>query len=322
MIAITPRSYFNGAYFKRFRKWFFDRMAARHIHVFESRTEAFKNDGVLQENVILHAEKGGRPRDIILTNSTGRDLGKVKPSSGRYDTIIDNSNGDHVVRVTTNRFEHEIVAAMDALPCRFRSLGFEISTGPVVTFRSTEFLRHARSEDTAPLLWMHNVRPFITRFPPKNGKPTHIEVSKLSKKLLVPAKTYVLLKRFTAKEEKRRLVAGIMTAADSYSEWVGLENHLNYVYRKGTDLAEAEAYGLAAFFNSALVDRYFRAISGNTQVNATEIRGMPVPDGHTLTHIGEQVIKLGANNRAAIEDLVGRSLGLSENLRDHLIKVA
>src|SRR5438309_6533633 len=118
---------------------------------------------------------------------------------------------------------------------------------------------------------MHNVRPFMTRFPPRNGKPTHILVSDDSQKLLLPAKRYVLLKRFTAKEERRRLVAGIMEAKDSYSPFVGLENHLNYVCRLDGDLSREEAFGLAAFFNSAVVDRYFRAISGSTQVNAAEI---------------------------------------------------
>lgn len=322
MVAITPRSYFNGLYFKRFRRWFFDCMVARQIHVFESRTEAFKDDAVLQENVILHAKKGGKPNDVILSNSVGRNLTEVKRGTATYEKVIDNSDGDHVVRVTTSPFEDEIVAAMDALPSRFRSLGFEISTGRVVTFRSTELLRYERSNDTAPLLWMHNVRPFITQFPPMNGKPTHIEVSVQSKKLLVPAKTYILLKRFTSKEEKRRLVAGIVTPADSYSEWLGLENHLNYVYRKGSELTEAEAYGLAAFFNSALVDRYFRAISGNTQVNATEIRGMPVPDEQTLGEIGERVKKLEMRDHAAIEEVVDHELHLPQHLIDQLIEAA
>jgi adenine-specific DNA-methyltransferase len=188
----------------------------------------------------------------------------------------------------------------------------------VVSFRSTEFLRDKRSHDTAPLLWLHNVRPFVTQFPTKNRKPTHIVVSDASKKLLVPAKTYVLLKRFTAKEEKRRLVAGIMTAHDSYSDWVGLENHLNYVYRKTSDLSEAEAYGLAAFFNSAFVDRYFRAISGNTQVNATEIRGMPVPNVRTLTQIGEQVKESQSRDQQNVEQIVCRALRLPRPLIDQL----
>ena len=320
MVAITPRSYFNGPYFKRFRKWFFDRLTVRQIHVFESRTEAFRDDAVLQENVILRAEKGGVSNVVLMTTSIGRELVNIERSSASYEEIVDSSDGDHLVRVTTNRFEHEIVEAMDRLPNRFRNLGFEVSTGPVVTFRSLEFLRDERSNDTAPLLWMHNVRPFVTQFPPKNGKPTHITVNEASKRLLVPAKTYVLLKRFTAKEEKRRLVAGIMHADDSYSEWVGLENHLNYVYRRGAELSRMEALGLAAFFNSAFADRYFRTISGNTQVNATEIRGMPVPDERTLVQIGEQIEQFESRDHSIVQRVVGRALLLPRQMIDTLIE--
>src|SRR5439155_3793012 len=128
------------------------------------------------------------------------------------------------------------------------------------------------SDKTQPHLRMHNVRPFMTRFPPKNGKPMHILISDDSKRLRLPAKRYVLLKRFTAKEEHRRLVAGIVETKDSYSPFVGLENHLNYVYRPGGELSTSEALGLAAFFNLAFIDRFFRVISGQMQVNADEIR--------------------------------------------------
>lgn len=320
MVAITPRSYFNGVYFKAFRRWFFDRMAIRQIHVFESRTEAFNE--VLQETVILRAEKAGRPKDINLTTSFGRDLHDVTRSCVHYDNVVDNSSGDRIVRVTTNNFEAEIVAALDFLPHRFRDLGFEVSTGPVVTFRSTEYLRHARAKDTAPLLWMHNVRPFVTRFTPKGSKPTHIAVGEGSKRLLLPSKRYVLLKRFTAKEEKRRLVAGIMERSDSYSEWVGLENHLNYVYRRSGEISRAEAVGLAAFFNSVLVDRYFRAISGNTQVNASELRAMPLPGGRVLAQIGEQVERNKELDLRSVERVVGRAVRLPDHLLEQLCEAA
>jgi adenine-specific DNA-methyltransferase len=318
MVAITPRSYFNGPYFKRFRKWFFDRMMARQIHVFKSRTDAFREDEVLQENVILLAEKGGSTKDVLLTSSLGRDFHPVARCSVPYNQAIDDSNGDHIIRVTTNNFEREIVETLENLPDRFRSLGLEISTGPVVTFRSTAFLRKERSNDTAPLLWMHNVRPFLIRFPPKNGKPAHIAVSADSMRLLVPARRYILLKRFTTKEEKRRLVAGIMETADSYSPWVGMENHLNYVYRPKSELTQAEAFGLAAYFNSALVDRYFRAISGNTQVNATEIRVMPVPDGPTLARVGGEVQHANERGHRAVERIVGQAMCLPPHLIEQL----
>jgi adenine-specific DNA-methyltransferase len=322
MVAITPRSYFNGPYFKKFRKWFFDRMTARHIHLFESRSEAFTEDDVLQENVILLAERGGSRTDVALTTSVGRDFAGVERRSVRYGTVIDHSSGDHVVRVPASTLEHQIVAAVDALPRRFRNLSFEISTGPVVTFRSTKYLRRERSGDTAPLLWMHNVRPFVTQFPARNGKPSHIAVVDGSLRLLVPARRYVLLKRFTAKEEKRRLVAGVMEPADSYSPWVGLENHLNYVYRKGSELARVEAVGLAAYFNSALVDRYFRAMSGSTQVNAAEIRNLPVPDEHLLVRIGEQIEKVNDRSPRTVERIVGSTLRLSGPFVDRLCETA
>ena len=231
-----------------------------------------------------------------------------------YHVVIDQRNGDHVVRVTTSTLDQEIIEVIDRLPQRFCDLDFKISTGPVVTFRSTQFLKNVRSANTAPLLWMHNVRPFITRFPEKNGKPTHIEVTDSSKRLLLPARRYVLLKRFTAKEEKRRLVAGIVEPEDSYSEWVGLENHLNYIYRSNSELTSAEAFGLAAWFNSSLVDRYFRVISGSTQVNATEIRTLPVPDQSTLVEIGSQVEQLADQQGRNAERIVEDALKLPKSL--------
>jgi adenine-specific DNA-methyltransferase len=52
LVAITPRSFCNGPYFRPFRFELLRRMSLRRIHVFDSRSVAFRNDDVLQENVI------------------------------------------------------------------------------------------------------------------------------------------------------------------------------------------------------------------------------------------------------------------------------
>jgi adenine-specific DNA-methyltransferase len=158
------------------------------------------------------------------------------------------------------------------------------------------------------------VRPFTTIFPSKQGKPGHILASPESASLLTPAGRYVLLKRFTAKEERRRLVAGIFEASDSYSEQVGLENHLNYLYKPAGELTPNEALGLAAYFNSRLIDQYFRAISGNTQVNAAEIRAMPMPPVESIREIG--VCLAAKNNRDpdTVDQVVGELIGLPSDL--------
>jgi hypothetical protein len=133
-------------------------------------------------------------------------------------------------------------------------------------------------------------------------------------RLLLPAKRYVLLKRFTAKEERRRLVAGIVEAKDSYSPYLGLENHLNYVSRPSGELSKDEALGLATLFNSVLVDRYFRVISGNTQVNAAEIRAMPVPCVEAIREIGQAVERSPDRTCLTIEKTVGEVLSLPKTL--------
>ncbi len=58
LVAIVPRSFCNGLYFKPFREQFFAFMCLRRIHIFETRHHAFRSDNVLQENIILHAIKG------------------------------------------------------------------------------------------------------------------------------------------------------------------------------------------------------------------------------------------------------------------------
>jgi adenine-specific DNA-methyltransferase len=312
LIAITPRSYFNGLYFRRFRQWFFDRMSVKRIHTFHSRKEAFRGDEVLQENVILHAIKSGPLENVMISSSQGADLEDRIETNVPYEQVIDGGDRSRVVRLITDKAEQKIVEAVDRLTDRLSTLGLAVSTGPVVSFRATRFLRDEPSPSTAPLLWMHNVRPFKTQFPPKKRKSAHILVCEESLKLLVPAKNYVLLKRFTSKEEQRRLVAGVFRPRDCYSTWLGLENHLNYVYQVTGELSRELAYGVAAYFNSGIVDRYFRSISGNTQVNAVELRSLPMLPRFDLEALGKMVLEDLGSCTDRIEPFIFRRLGLSE----------
>lgn len=82
MVAITPRSFCNGPYFKSFRRRLLRETSLGRIHVFQSRTSAFKNDNVLQENVILHAVKNTRQSPSI----------RVSQSSGSADDTVHSRN--------------------------------------------------------------------------------------------------------------------------------------------------------------------------------------------------------------------------------------
>jgi adenine-specific DNA-methyltransferase len=109
--------------------------------------------------------------------------------------------------------------------------------------------------------------------------------------LLVPNGVYVLVKRFTAKEERRRVVATVFRPEGNLAGFssVGFENHLNYFHRKGLPLEGALAEGLALYLNSTVVDSYFRQFSGHTQVNATDLRSLRYPSREQLCRLAASV---------------------------------
>ena len=112
-----------------------------------------------------------------------------------------------------------------------------------------------------------------------------------TKKLLIKNSNYVFLRRFSAKEEDQRLVAAPYLASAISANIIGLENHLNYIYRPHGKLSIEEVFGLAALYNCRLFDIYFRTFSGNTQVSATEIKDMPLPELHVVEKIGSLILK-------------------------------
>jgi adenine-specific DNA-methyltransferase len=323
MVAITPRSFCNGLYFRGFRQWFFERMTLDQIHLFESRTDTFRD--VLQESVVTRCHRLGRPsKRITISTSYGRDLAhSTRTRTLPTADIVDSSTGDWIVRVPASDEDCAILEAVESWPDRFSDVGLCVSTGPVVTFRAREFLLHGLHGTAAPLLSTFNVKPFKTVWPtPHKKHPDAFKVCPASMKLLLPSQNYVLLRRFSAKEEKRRLTASCLIGASQAGPYVALENHLNYVYHAMRPLSLDETYGLAALFNSALLDRYFRTISGNTQVNATELRTMPFPALKIVAAIGRKVQALPSLESKAIESIVLDSVGINGSLGRHLMDAA
>ena len=296
LIFITPRSYMSGPYFRRFRERFLDMMRPVQVHVFESRRDVFKQDGVLQEIVILKArreenwQEGPRKHTVQISSSNGAydvDLRRIWKSN--TDLVVGRSTADSSIRLPISEKEEAIIRLIQSWPNSVRSNGLKVSTGPIVPFRKTELLRaHGDpSGATAPLLWMHHVRPMRVEWPKGSmGKPQFISLEPAARSVLVPDSNYVVMRRFTAKEETRRVVAAPLIAGELGSSWIGLENHLNYIHRLEGELSPLEARGLSLLLNSSLVDRYIRTGNGNTQVSAAEIEALPLPHWDVILELG------------------------------------
>jgi adenine-specific DNA-methyltransferase len=305
---IIPRSFSSGYYFKRFRRRLHAVARLDHVHVFESRTDAFRDDGVLQENIIVMYRKTELPNaSVTISSSLGEsDLEERAISIVPRSRVIAEAR-DSSVCLPSNRHDLRVMDLVDGWTGTLASLGLEVSTGPVVPFRAEEFLRETASASTVPLLWLQHVLPGTVIWPLAGGfrKPEHIERS-AGPKLLVANRTYVLIRRFSAKEDAHRLVAGPYIAGHLPGDVLGLENHVNFIHRPGSELSPSEAIGLAALLNSELIDSYFRISSGNTQVSATELRALPLPPVHILDALAARVVG-GQPADAAVNGVIGEA---------------
>jgi len=310
IVAITPRSFCNGRYFRPFRKAFFKEMSLRKIHVFNSRSVAFADDDVLQENIIFHATKTKPNPDFIeVTNHSGSALDEFSETRRvPYSEVIEINDTEQFIHIITNFLEDALRVQMDKLPCTLNELGLEVSTGPVVDFRLKAALRSDLDEKSIPLIYPESMKAGTILFPPQNPrKAIAIEQNPETEKWLIQRGWYVLTKRFSAKEEKRRVVAAVCSPMDE--PFLGIENHLNYFHAKGEGMNPDLARGLAAFLNSTLFDQYFRQFSGHTQINATDLRRIKYPFKNDLMVLGSQ-IKESISNREQLDNLVHITLSI------------
>lgn len=282
-------------------------------------------DDVLQENIIVRYRKlsppslgEGKPApngvDIEVSSSgSPSSLANLRTMLVSRELMFPNASPDGQILLPSSRNPVETVRKVCSWKASLRSLGLRISTGPVVPFRTTAMVDRPNGEAVVPLLWMQHVQAGLVQWPLGNGmrKPEYILAS-AGPKLLVPNSTYVLLRRFSAKEEVRRLTAGVLREGQLPGEQVGLENHLNFIHRPGGRLDLDEAVGLVVLLSSSLVDDYFRVANGNTQVNATDIEAMPLPDARVIRQLGKAVGDRGEGSlscRSEVDKLLFELLG-------------
>jgi adenine-specific DNA-methyltransferase len=282
--AITPRSFMNGPYFLDFRKDLLANFCIEHIHLFDSRSSLFSDTGVLQENVIFSGTKSKQIQSVQI--STSKDhLDSISAEEFDFTKIVLPSDTNKFLRIPSSDDVSKIIAIMESLPSDLIDLGFTVSTGRVVDFRVKESLSDKSVNGYVPLIYPGNFQNGQISWPRDIRKPQSIDVNLSS--LLLPNEIYVLIKRFSSKEERRRIVASVWEPGNSESKFVGFENHLNVIHAVNRGLPRELAIGLLYWLNSSLVDKYFRVFSGHTQVNATDIRSMKFPSRDILIKIGE-----------------------------------
>lgn len=290
MVCIIPRSWTSGAYFTAFRAYFLKHGKPLRIHLFVSRDKVFSKEQVLQETMIIKMVKTASQPDRVLISSSqsNGDFSNISALEVPWSSVT--GGPQHYVFLPTSRQEVEVLSAINTYSNNLPDDGLRMRTGIVVDFRQRRELRKSAGAHTLPLFYSRHI---------KNGRVNHNPggkndewISDAKQGLLQKNHNYVFCKRFTAKEERRRLQCGIFLSKEfpNYA-YIATQNKINYVDRTdGQEMPADTAYGVYALLNSTLYDRYYRILNGSTQVNSTEVNSIPVPPLQIIDRIGQSLM--------------------------------
>ena len=282
LVYIVPRSWTSGAYFKQFREFLFRHSVITDIHLFESRDKVFEGESVLQETVIIKIKKTRKtPEKIKITTSSDSNFEDLRNFLAPYNTVI---SSNKLVYLITSPDDAAILERVNRLSSTLSESHLKMKTGLIVDFRNTEVLRDKMETGAFPLLYSQHIKDGRVVWPiGKEG-----EVIKTDRKsYLLPNGNFLMVKRFTSKEEKRRLQCGIFLQKHYEKfEYISTQNKINFIECDSPCLT----YGLYVILNSTLYDNYYRILNGSTQVNSTEINLMPMPERHVIEEMGRELM--------------------------------
>jgi len=308
LVYIVPRSFSSGLYFSAFRRWFLSEMRITNLHLFSSREAVGgEQDPVLQETVILRAIKtqAKQPAIEITESADAYCSSRTSRYTVDYRVCVGNDKNAFLY-FPTNAQDIRVLAFVNGWTASLPKLGFRVKTGQLVDFREREWMCPNPSSDTVPLLWAFNFNGARIQFPVRvPGKPQYLKDDSATKRLQMNRGNYVLLKRFTSKEEKRRLQCALLFDNDfSDCRSLSAENHVNYITKITGAMQREEMYGLFVLLNSSYLDKYFRILNGSTQVNATEMNAIPFPPLQSIKEMGWRAMHCEDLNESVCDAII------------------
>lgn len=298
-VAIIPRSWMNGDYFKDFRKWMLNECSLDVLAVYGSRQEHFKDMNILQEIMLVKVSRRRQAEKVTVY----AEASPVEPLEGQpHESVALKAllmGRDRIVRVRQQ----------DSRLSGFKTMadqGLWVSTGKLVWFRNRDVLSDAEEPGGHPLYWSDNQNGMMTVHPVECDREQWVTEKADTRSIVLPAGSYCLVNRFSAKEQQRRIYASYL---HSGVEFVA-DNKLNYVHqgtsRHTVPLNDKVARGVTLWLSSSIVDEWYRQVSGSTQVNATDLRQLPCPSKSQLAALADRLPVDNDVSQSRIDEMIGR----------------
>jgi adenine-specific DNA-methyltransferase len=304
LVFINPRSFVGGLYFRNLRRYLTQHLDILGFDTFDKRTGLFS--GVLQDVVILSGRRSrAQSQTVRLREFAGwPDQPPARELDAPVESVLLPETFDRAFCVTADPLAHRVLSRMAENSRPLASFGFKAITGTIVWNRLKPHIRDAASDDALPLIWGNGVRSFrFAGLGKRDGTGTHCALVPKTENIVTRGDA-LLVKRLTAPEERRRIVACRLPPELANSGGYYGENHINIV--RAADESELPLDGVLGLLNSRLFDFAFRALNGNTQVSATELDQLPIPEDANLDQVAalaRQLTELGTEDEELLAQL-------------------
>lgn len=286
---VTPTSFLSGQYFSKLRELLMKEVQVLSIGMVSDRSGVFID--VEQETALTLLRRTSSSFSSKMQASVS-----VVSRDGKYVDVglcvLPNSGAAWPIP----RAENDVLLLEKAALSKFRikDYGYAIRIGTFVWNRDKRpvYLSAAaannKTKTAVPLLWSSDIKKdgtlFFDGLVKANEEPCFVDFGDKAHRSII-RRASILLQRVTSNGQPRRLVAAAVPQhiLDSYGGYVG-ENH-TVILEQVDDSPKLAPSQMAELLSSVVVDRYFRCISGATNVSAFELKQLSLPDPELLNRI-------------------------------------
>jgi adenine-specific DNA-methyltransferase len=274
MVAIIPRSFCNGDYYKPFRKWLLAQGSLDWFVRYKRRSNCFKGDNILQENLIVRFTKAV-PQASTIRVSLCDNPEKEPTFNGLlpHTDILDPNSG--AIHIPANNDELTALHEMAHREFSFSDLELTVGTGKLEDNRMANHMTEVReNHNQVPVIYSQhwNNTDLKMNWHHQIGKKCYLNLNELTKKKCIPAGRYILIKRISANDDRAgRCHPCLVSPIDVAGDFWGIDNHIQVVSIPDS-MSDDYAQCVIRQMSSKTANDFFRIISGTTQLNCNDIR--------------------------------------------------
>ena len=312
LVIMLPTAVASSSSLTEYRKEMAENLSLEKVHLFIGRSKNEKRAVPLKKSLILAYAKRAKP--VTVTVTTSYDWGKPENTEMLppldYSFVV--SEKDGTLTLPKSLSDTRIVQYISSFPETLTSLGLKVSTGLVIDSRLDGLLFTDNIPGTIPLLRPAAIRKGIVRFP---LPIKHQYVAPTNKNLIQRNKNMVLIKRVPAKSDDRLVNSALYLASTlPQYKFISTHNKINFIDTKDPmqEMCPRLTFGIYALLNSTIYDRFISIVSKSKQINAKELRSLPLPPRNVIENIGVRIMSLRKYDVETCDDIVNPTLHIKQ----------